>query len=456
MEPFRYHAIVCTQEKPEGVPCCSASGSFRILDALHRELGTQGLADDVQVSACGCLGLCDSGPLMIVYPEGTWYTKLTPSDMPEIVSSHFKSGKKVARLERTDYAAMKAEMLDHRNKYFAMLKAKDAAGIVPDDITDLIRGFWPSRAVLTALELDIFTAIGDGSSSKQIAAKIQCAVRSTEMLLNALVALKLLAKSGDKYSNTPVSARFFVEGSPDSARLGQLHIANIWKSWSTLTEAVKAGTTVVVRSDGKGWEKPFIAAMDNNARGRARALAQAVEINGAKRMLDLGGGSGAYSIAFAKSAPGLQSEIVDLADVLPITQDYIRKAGLADRITTRPGDMLTVPLDPEKYDLVLLSAVCHMFSPEENEQLFKRSYAALAPKGRLVISDFVLEADKTAPRFGALFALNMLVNTRAGASYSEPEYDTWLKQAGFTETKRVRLPGPANLMIATKQEGNRR
>lgn len=450
MEPFRYHAFVCTQEKPEGVPCCSTSGSFRLLDALHRELGAQGLADDVQVSSCGCLGVCDSGPVMIVYPEGTWYAKLTPADVPEIVSSHFKSGKKAARLERTDYDAMKAEMLDHRNKYLSMLKAKDAAGVLPDDITDLIRGFWASRVVLTALELDIFTATGEGGTAKQVAARIQCAVRSTEMLLNALVALKLLNKTGDTYTNAPVSARFFVEGSPDSARLGQLHIANLWKSWSTLTEAVKAGTSVAVRSAGNDSAKSFIAAMDNNARARARAIAQAVGINGAKRMLDLGGGSGAYSIAFVQSAPGLQSEIVDLDAVLPITQEYVRKAGLSERITTRPGDMLTVPLEPGKYDLVLLSAICHMFSPEENEQLMKRSYAALAPNGRLVISDFVLEADKTAPRFGALFALNMLVNTRGGSSYSEPEYNGWLKEAGFAETKRVRMPGPANLMIATK------
>jgi hypothetical protein len=91
-----------------------------------------------------------------------------------------------------------------------------------------------------------------------------------------------------------------------------------------------------------------------------------------------------------------------------------------------------------------------MFSPEENRQLLARAYQALAPHGRLVISDFILDADKTAPRFAALFALNMLVGTRAGASYSEPEYDAWLKEAGFGETKRVRLPGPANLMIAAK------
>jgi predicted O-methyltransferase YrrM len=196
--------------------------------------------------------------------------------------------------------------------------------------------------------------------------------------------------------------------------------------------------------------KSFIAAMDHNARGRARAVVQAVEVNGAKQMLDFGGGSGAYSIAFAKAAPGLHSEIVDAPEVLALAHEYVHKAGLDDRISTRAGDMLSIPLEAGKYDLILLAAICHMFSPEENKQLFDRAYAALAPKGRLVVSDFILESDKTAPRFAALFALNMLVGTRAGSSYSEPEYDAWLRQAGFAESKRVRMPGPASLMIATK------
>ena len=449
MEPFRYHVFVCTQEKAEGVPCCSAAGSGRILSALHGELGAKGLGDEVQVSSCGCLGVCDSGPLMIVYPEGTWYTKLTPNDVPEIVAAHFQAGQKVARLERNDYAAMKSEILDHRNKYLAMLKAKDAAGVLPDDVSELIRGFMPSRAVLTALELDVFTAVGEGGAAKQIAAKIHTAERATEMLLNALVSLKLLEKREGIYTNTPLSARFFVEGTPDSARTAQLHIANMWKRWSTLTDAVRAGTSVAPRGDN-GWVTPFIAAMDHIARGRARAVVQAAGVNGAQRMLDLGGGSGAYSIAFAKAAPALHVDIVDLPEVLPITREHIRKAGLADRISTRAGDMLTVPLEGAHYDLVLLSAICHMYSPEDNQQLFRRAYDTLAPNGRLVVADFILEADKTAPRFGALFALNMLVGTRAGASYSEPEYETWLKAAGFAETKRVRIPGPVNLMVAMK------
>lgn len=133
MEPFRYHVFACTQEKPEGKTCCSGSGSQKVLDALNQELTANGLFDEVQVSSCGCLGLCESGPVMIVYPEGTWYTKLTPADVPEIVTSHLCDRHKVARLERTDWLAMKAEMLDHRNKFLAMLKAKAETKAVAAD-----------------------------------------------------------------------------------------------------------------------------------------------------------------------------------------------------------------------------------------------------------------------------------------------------------------------------------
>jgi len=103
----------------------------------------------------------------------------------------------------------------------------------------------------------------------------------------------------------------------------------------------------------------------------------------------------------------------------------------------------------ENYDLILASAICHMFSPEENRSLFRRIRQALGPKGKLVVQDFILEPDKTAPQFAALFSLNMLVGTRTGSSYSEPEYASWLRDAGFENVRRVRLPGPAGLMIAT-------
>jgi SAM-dependent methyltransferase len=288
--------------------------------------------------------------------------------------------------------------------------------------------------------------VGSAATVERVAQKIHADSRATEMLLNVLVSLHLLEKSGDTFRNTPSAARFFCEGSPDNARPALLHTANLWDRWSTLTDAVRAGTSVATHTRDQQRVVAFIAAMDRNAKERAKAVVKAVGPDGVRRMLDLGGGSGAYSIAFAEANPELRSEVMDLAEVIPITQGHIRRAGLSERISTRVGDMLGDPLG-ERYDLILLSAICHMFSVEENRALFERAYRALVPGGRLVVQDFILEADKTSPRFATLFALNMLVGTRAGNTYSEAEYASWLQDAGFHEVRRVRLPGPADLML---------
>jgi len=449
MEPFRHHIFVCTQEKPEGVTSCPANRSWTVLQALERELAAQGLDSEVQVTTCGCLGLCDEGPIMITYPEGTWYQKVKEEDVPEIVSSHLRSGKVVSRLVRSDSEAMKAEATEHRDRYRAMVKAKDEAGILPDDLYEMTRSFMPCRALLTALELDVFTAVGEGASAESVARRIGTDARATEMLLNALASLKLLDKRDRTFFNTARSARFFSAGSRDNARDGLLHVANLWHRWSTLTECVRAGTSVATRERDDATVKAFIDAMDRNARERAGTVVKAVGTGGITRMLDLGGGSGAYSIAFARAFPELKSEIVDLGEVLPLTQENIRKAGLADRIRTRVGDMLHDPLG-KNYDLILVSQICHMFSVEENRRLYRRAYDALTPKGQFVVQDFILEPGKTAPRAAALFSLNMLVGTRAGSSYSEPEYANWLRDAGFTDVRRVRMPGPSGLMIGVR------
>jgi cyclopropane fatty-acyl-phospholipid synthase-like methyltransferase len=167
-------------------------------------------------------------------------------------------------------------------------------------------------------------------------------------------------------------------------------------------------------------------------------------------MLDVGGGSGAYAIAFAAANPDLRAEIFDLETVVPIAQSHVAQAGLTGRVGTRVGDLRRDALG-SGYDLILLSAICHMLGPEENQDLFGRALAALAPGGRLVIQDFILDAQKTAPGVGALFAVNMLVGTPHGASYSEAEYAGWLGRAGFDGVRRIRLPGVTDLMIAEQR-----
>lgn len=122
MEPFRHHVYVCTQEKPEGIPSCSSSNALKVLQALEREVLAQGLDDEVQITTCGCMGLCDDRPVIIVYPEGVWYHKVQEQDAGEIVASHLANGRIVSRLVWTDLAAMKSQAIDHRNKYRESLK----------------------------------------------------------------------------------------------------------------------------------------------------------------------------------------------------------------------------------------------------------------------------------------------------------------------------------------------
>lgn len=318
-----------------------------------------------------------------------------------------------------------------------------------EDVQEAIRGFQESRILLTALELDLFTAIGPGAVAAEVARRVGADARATEMLLNALVALELLRKDGERYRNSDVAAEHLVTGAPQEARLALLHQSRLWRAWSTLTDAVKAGTSVGAREDDTLGREAFIAAMHRNAQERAPLVIHAVGAFSVKNLLDLGGGSGAYSIAFAQSNPELRATIVDQPAVLAIAQRHIGDAGLSGRIQTRPGDLLQDTFGAG-YDLALLSAICHMFSPAENLDLLKRVYAALGPGGRVVIQDFILEPDKTAPPFAALFSLNMLVNTRGGSSYTAVEYQRWLEEAGFTGVKHIRLPGPTGLMAGSR------
>ncbi len=452
MEPFRFHLYVCTQQKPEGIPSCPASGSFAVLDALDREIQAHGLDNQVQLTTCGCMGLCDEGPVLVVYPAGAWYRRVQPADVAEIVGTHLRDDKPVDRLLWNDAPAMKAMSTEHRDKFRQAMSARDKAGMLPDRLEQMIRSYMPSRCLLTALELDIFTAVGEGANAEQIGSKIHANARAAVMLLNALVSLGLLAKSGDDYKNTPESARFFTRGSKDNHREGLLHTANIWHRWSTMTDAVRKGTRVPtdvrkdIRDVAPEWTRNFIAAMQRHAKDRSPLVVKALGTVGIRRILDLGGGSGAYSIAFAKASPEVQCDILDLPAVLPLTAEYVDQAGVSAHVSLRAGDMLQSDFG-SGYDLVMLNAICHMFSEEQNQAIFRRARQSLAPNGRLVVQDFILNSDKTGPQHAALFSLNMLVSTDAGASYSESEYTRWMKAAGFTEVRQIDLPGPSDLIV---------
>jgi 3-hydroxy-5-methyl-1-naphthoate 3-O-methyltransferase len=452
MEPYRYHVYVCDQRKAEAAACCAARGAGAVVDALRCEIVAEGLADEVQVTTCGSLGLCERGPNMVVYPEGVWYSGVRPEDVPEIVRDHLLGGRPVERLVLADGVALRAEVEAGRAKALAAIAARDAAGVVPDELMAQMRAFMESRIALTALELDLWSAVGNGATAADVAAARKLDAAGAERILNALVAIGLMQKRAATFRNVPVTARFLCAGSPDDARDALRHQLSLWRQWSTLTDAVRAGHAVSspeMAGRGEEWTVPFIAAMHRNAATRAPLMAQAVGASGIHRMLDVGGGSAAYSIGFARANPTLRAEVLDLPSVLPIADQHIAEAGLTDRIATRAGDLRRDDLGAG-FDLVLLSSICHMLGPDENRDLLGRSYRALAAGGRVVISDFLLEPDGTSPRQAALFAINMLVGTPSGSAYTEAEYASWLAAAGFTEIRREHLPGPADLMIGTK------
>lgn len=319
--------------------------------------------------------------------------------------------------------------------------------MIPDPLVQTLRGFQDSRTLLTALELDVFSSINQGASAGEVAERIRADARATEMLLNALVALGVLEKQGATFRNTPAAAEHFTASGD---RLAMMHYVNLWTRWSGLTEAVKIGTAPArepIETRPTEWTEAFIAAMDFNARGRAPEVVKAVGAAGVRRMLDVGGGSGAYSIAFAQANSELEADILDTPAVAPIASRHVSAAGLAGRVRLRAGDLRRDDFG-RGYDLVFVSAICHMLSVDQNRALIGRCRTALKTGGRLVIQDFVLDELKTSPKHAALFSLNMLVGTEHGASYSEPEYRAWLNEAGLTDVRRIDLTGPT-LLIAT-------
>jgi len=314
------------------------------------------------------------------------------------------------------------------------------------DLTQSLRAFQESRVLLTAIELDVFSAVLEGASAQAVASQLGTDPRATEMLLNALVAIGALLKRGGLFRCSQESQALA------AGREGLLHMVNLWDTWSTLTACLRTGTAMTSgprNPDGQADERTraFISAMHARAREAAEETVQLAGIREARRMLDVGGGSGAFSLAFAKACPDLQAEILDLGPVLPLAEGYIREAGLQDRISLRSGDMTTSEFG-EGYDLVLLSAVCHMFGEAENRALIQRAAKSLAPGGHLVIREFILEEDRTTPPSAALFALNMLVGTPRGNAYTEGDYRSWMEEAGLGNFAR---PDPeGDVLLAGK------
>ena len=322
----------------------------------------------------------------------------------------------------------------------------------PTTIREFAASFQKSRILLSGFELDVFTNIEvPGTSNSQISANLHLDQHACERLLNALVSLGFLTKQNDLYFNTEESFTFLSKKSSDYLG-GLMHTNHLWNTWSNLTQVVKTGISAhptEINGRGDEWLFPFISAMHDRAKKQAPQQLATIDLSGIKSVLDIGGGSGAYSIEFVTKKPGIEATVFDLPNVVPITQKFIEKEGFSNKIKTYTGDYTSDDL-PKGFDLAFLSAIIHSNSLEVNQELIKKCFHALNKNGKIVIQDWIMNNDRTQPTSGAVFAINMLVGTEAGDCFTEEEVTDMLTSVGFSNISRNEFESGLSQVIALK------
>lgn len=322
-----------------------------------------------------------------------------------------------------------------------------------------VRGFFKSRVILSAVELDFFTHLkGKPSKALELAAEIGLDPRAATRILDCLVGWGLLAKAGTEgpYSLTPKGERLAADH-PETVAPLVLHYSRLWETWSAMTDVIRRGpnpeTQPVVRASEKSREA-FIGAMHVIGKGLSGEISKACDLGRFNRLLDIGGGSGTYTVAFLRENPSMTAVLIDLKEVIPLAQKRMTEEGLTDRLTLVAGDFDHDEL-PTGCDVALLSAIIHQNSPEENRQLYARVFRALEPGGVLIIRDHVMDESRTWPPDGALFALNMLMNTTGGDTYTFEEIKKLLEAVGFTEVKLTRRGERMDCLVEARKPGGR-
>jgi len=324
--------------------------------------------------------------------------------------------------------------------YHFQTKREDMSGQwTVEEILNVVRAFQPACVLTVAAELDVFSVLcKKPMTAKSLAGKLNSDIRATTILLDALAALGLLAKKGDKFSVPAEVAEILTEKGRRNILPAVRHLGNCLRRWSQLAQVTQTGKPPDREPSIRGEAADlaaFIGAMDNFS---APIVCQVIDCLGPltfRRLLDIGGGPGTWTIAFLRAAPGARATLFDLPEVMPLARQRIADAGLSDRVSLVAGDFYVDDL-PAGADFAWLSSVAHQNSRQQNRALFAKIHAALRENGVLVIRDIVMDESRTEPVAGALFAVNMLVGTESGGTYTFGEFQQDLTKAGF---KKVTL-----------------
>lgn len=325
-----------------------------------------------------------------------------------------------------------------------------------ESLFELTNAYQPAAVLMAAAELDVFSALAEAPlDGAQLAAAVRGDPRATTILADALAALGLVVKRDDRYSPAPGTVDALTARGARTIVPMLRHRANCLRSWAQLAAAVRSGhppgEVPSILGDQADLSS-FIEAMDVGNREAAPRLVAALDLPPFRHLLDLGAGPGTWTIELLRRRPGAVATLFDLPDVIPIARRHLEAAGLAERARFVAGDFLCDESLPSGADLAWVSAIVHQNSREQNRTLFDKVHRALAPGGRVMIRDLVMDPSRTEPLPGALFAVNMLVRTSGGGTYTFEDLVEDLRSAGFGEAGLTRGPRPMDSVVSAARD----
>lgn len=325
-----------------------------------------------------------------------------------------------------------------------------------DTLLKISGSYWESFTLHAAVKLGIFTIIGDEQLTvDEIAIRMNGNKRGVAMLLNALTAMGILHRQGNRYANTPTGLLYLSKNSDEYLGHIIMHHHHLVDSWSQLDQAVKTGAPVRVRASfgEEGFRESFLMGMYNIAKNLAPRVVDAIDLSRSRHLLDLGGGTGTYAIYFCLKNPHLRATVFDLPSTEPFARRMIERFGLKDRINFVAGDYVEENI-PGSYDVAWLSQILHAEDPDECRKIINKTVSVLRGGGVIIVHDFLLDDTMDGPLRPALFSLNMLVGTEGGKSYSEGEIIRMLADAGVRDVRRIpfQSPGDSGIILGYVQE----
>jgi len=330
--------------------------------------------------------------------------------------------------------------------------------VTPERLMELSFAYAPPLIISAGVSNQVFDSLEDGAKTpEQVAERTGASARALRILMNALVGLDLLTKNRQgKYSLTPESAAFLLSKNPGThAGFFGTITPQIISRWLRLSDIVREGRpAVAINQETEGTE--FFSQLVENiiplSYPPAQKLAdhlKVAKINNDIRVLDLAAGSGIWGIALAQQSPGLRVTAVDWAGMIPTTKRITQKFGVGDRFNYVEGDLLQANFG-SGYDIATLGHILHSEGEDRSRQLLRKIFRALKSGGTIAIAEWLVNDDRTKPLPSLMFAVQMLVNTEKGDTFSFNEIKNWLEEAGFKKVRKLKAPGPSPLVLATK------